>query len=106
VIQVSFDSDLEEDITEARKCRVRASGTGKKLGERVQSLNLSQLEILEAVSDLQPASVSGFWEMPTIAQLAEQQEAQPHTLIDDLAGDWPENESLDDFLGMVRRGRA
>lgn len=42
---------------------------------------------------------------PTIEDLRKQQGTLPIQSIADLAGDWPEEDSIDEFLEFVRRGR-
>ena len=49
---------------------------------------------------------SAFWQVPSAAELAEQQQVPPAQSPEDLAGDWPENESLNEFLASFRRDRA
>ena len=105
VVRISFEADRDEDITEARKCRVAVSGVGQISGGRVRSLTLERLEIIDPAPVAQPEGATGFWEAQSIAQLAEQQQVQPVTGIDDLAGEWPADESLDEFLNMVHQGR-
>lgn len=48
---------------------------------------------------------AGFWANPTIEQLRRQQYTLPIHSPEDLAGDWPAEDSLDEFLDSVRRGR-
>jgi hypothetical protein len=38
--------------------------------------------------------------------VARAQGVEPCVDPDDLAGQWPEDESLDDFLALIRRGRV
>ncbi|MBX3315318.1 MAG: antitoxin family protein [Phycisphaeraceae bacterium] len=47
-----------------------------------------------------------FWDHKSIEDLARTQAVAPVRSIDELVGDWPPEESVDDFLDMVRRGRA
>jgi hypothetical protein len=47
-----------------------------------------------------------FWRTPTVDQLAKQQGVTAPTSLDDLAGDWPAEHSLDDFLNMVNQSRC
>lgn len=49
---------------------------------------------------------AGFWAKPTIEQLKQQQRPLAARQPADLAGDWPEEDSLDEFLDSVRRGRG
>jgi len=48
---------------------------------------------------------TGFWTNPTIEQLRKQQGTLPVGRPEDLAGDWPTEDSLAEFLDSVRRGR-
>jgi hypothetical protein len=54
---------------------------------------------------IQPLGIFGFQENLSIAQLLVRQEVRPVAELADLAGDWPEDESLDEFLSSVREGR-
>jgi hypothetical protein len=47
----------------------------------------------------------GFWANPNIDQLREQQGTRPIHRPEDLAGDWPADDSVDEFLESVRRER-
>jgi len=47
-----------------------------------------------------------FWQGKSVEQLAREQGVQPCADPRDLAGDWPEDESIDDFLAMIRRSRV
>jgi hypothetical protein len=50
-------------------------------------------------------AADGFWANPTIDQLRTQQGTLPVVGAEDLAGDWPPEDSLDEFLESLRRGR-
>ena len=54
---------------------------------------------------VQPIATFGFQENLSIAQLAERQQVRPMTQPTDLAGDWPAEDSLEEFLSAVREGR-
>lgn len=47
----------------------------------------------------------GFWTSKSIEQLAKEQKTIPTTSIKDLRGDWPPDESIDDFLEFLSKGR-
>jgi hypothetical protein len=49
---------------------------------------------------------AAFWQDKTAEQLALEQGASPASAANDLDGDWPPEESVDDFLELIRRGRA
>jgi len=48
---------------------------------------------------------SSFWANLSAEELARRQKVMPIKGPDDLAGDWPPEDSLDDFLKMVREVR-
>jgi hypothetical protein len=47
-----------------------------------------------------------FWQNKNVRQLAIEQGVKPCTDPADLAGDWPVDESIDDFLALIKRSRA
>ncbi len=57
-----------------------------------------QIEVL-------PAARS-FWRNKTVAELAKEQGVGPISNIEELAGDWPPDESIDDFLNLIREIRG
>jgi hypothetical protein len=48
---------------------------------------------------------SEFWAGKTIEDLAGEQHVEPAGRIDDLVIDWPEEDSVDEFLAMVQEAR-
>jgi hypothetical protein len=54
---------------------------------------------------IQPSLSFGFRENLSIAELAKRQGVGPVTNTSDLAGDWPAEDSVDEFLAQVREGR-
>lgn len=48
---------------------------------------------------------STFWQDRDIDALARQQGVQPLSSIDALAGDWPSEDSVDEFLAFIREAR-
>lgn len=54
---------------------------------------------------IQPAEVSAFWDSLPIEELARRQQVRTPTSTRDLQGDWPEGDSLDEFMQAVREGR-
>ncbi|MFI5379239.1 MAG: hypothetical protein ACHRHE_08080 [Tepidisphaerales bacterium] len=49
--------------------------------------------------------VSDFWSNKTIEELAREQGVKPIRSLDDLAGDWPAEDSIDEFLAFIRAAR-
>jgi len=45
------------------------------------------------------------WQDHTIEQLRIEQGVKPLSELSELAGDWPEEDSIDEFLDFIRRGR-
>ena len=46
-----------------------------------------------------------FWRTKTVAELAKEQGVKPVTNLSDLKIDWPDDESVDDFIALVREVR-
>jgi hypothetical protein len=46
-----------------------------------------------------------FWQNKSAAQHAEEQGVQPIQDVEELAGDWPPEDSIDDFLAFLREIR-
>jgi hypothetical protein len=49
---------------------------------------------------------SAFWQGLGVSELAEQQHVPSLRSLEDLAGDWPEDESLDEFFDSLHRDRT
>ncbi len=52
------------------------------------------------------AALGDFWKNKDIAELAREQGVQPTRSINDLAGNWPPEDSVDEFLALPRTLRA
>jgi hypothetical protein len=50
-------------------------------------------------------AASAFWENKNAAELAREQGVSPIENSDALAGDWPAEDSVDDFLAFLREAR-
>jgi len=46
-----------------------------------------------------------FWTNKSVDELAREQSVQPIAHIGDLAGDWPPEDSIEDFLAFLREAR-
>jgi hypothetical protein len=104
MIRLRFDADRDEDVTAARKCPVRARGVGHYAGQRLQWIDLRHIEILGA--PVEDQTVTDFWSGPTVDELAAEQGVAAVEDLDALAGDWPKEDSLDEFLESLRRVRV
>jgi hypothetical protein len=49
---------------------------------------------------------SEFWQNKSVEELAREQGVMPCTDPGDLAGDWPAEESVDEFLALIKRSRV
>ncbi|MBX3383078.1 MAG: hypothetical protein KF864_06170 [Phycisphaeraceae bacterium] len=106
VVRVLFDAHRDEEITDARRLKVAATGTVAS-GTVIQphAIRLDRLEVLDPSPLETPGDGVEFWEKPTVLQLAERQGVQPPASLDDLAGHWPDDDNIDDFLDTVRQSR-
>ena len=69
---------------------------------------LEQLELISTISQSLYRSYQqtvDFWEPKTLEQLIQAQQTQPITNIGDLAGFWPQEESVDDFIEYIYQQR-
>ena len=48
---------------------------------------------------------SSFWRNKSVSDLACEQGLAPVSNLEDLAGDWPEEDSIDEFLAFIREAR-
>jgi len=72
---------------------------------RALEKGLERLEVLEQAPHDIPVFAGDFWELRSIEQLAEMQQVRTASSPDDLAGDWPEEDSLDEFLASIQEAR-
>jgi hypothetical protein len=49
---------------------------------------------------------SSFWQNKNVAELAIERGVQPLRSLDELAGDWPVDDSIDEFLTVLRKARS
>jgi hypothetical protein len=76
-------------------------------------INQGRIELLEPVGlpdgtevqvEVRPFA-PGFWENLSAAELARRQQVKAARDLSDLAGDWPAEDSLEEFLESVRKAR-
>jgi hypothetical protein len=48
---------------------------------------------------------SAFWQNKSVDELAREQQVKPIQSIEELRGDWPEEDSIDEFLAFIREAR-
>jgi Arc/MetJ-type ribon-helix-helix transcriptional regulator len=102
----------EETLDELRAVRRELWEMGTRLQNLIDAAQeLSPLEQLELISTISQSlhrncqQAVDFWEPKTLEQLIQAQQTQPITDIADLAGSWPEEESVDDFIEYIYQQR-
>lgn len=65
----------------------------------------TEVEFQPTVRPAAKGSSGDFWRVPTLEELAREQGVQKPVSPGDLRGDWPEEDSIDEFLRQVREGR-
>lgn len=106
-VELILDEQLEERVTLFRRQRVRVRGRLERLKGRVTRAVVAAVDLLaDHVAEPDPR-YGGFWEKLSLDELAARQAVVPVTNLDALAIDWPEGDSVDDFLDTIRglRGR-
>ncbi len=105
-VSLILPETLDEKVTELRRQRVRVRGMVESQGGRAVRVTVTSVTaIVEGVAQPDPR-YGGFWDNLSIEDLALRQGVQPIQSLDDLACDWPEDESVDEFLAMVREVRG
>ncbi len=97
---------LDERVTELRRQRVRVTGRIERLSGRAIRATVTQVAPAQVSVGVPDPRFGGFWENLSVDELARRQGVAPVTNLDSLAGDWPEDESVDDLLDMVREVRG
>jgi hypothetical protein len=105
-VKLSFSQELEERITESKKRRVRVHGQRTGLGGQLREVSLTRIEPLEDVPGQPDPAYGSFRENLSIDELAQRQGVGITQSIEALRSDWLDNESVDDFLDVIRDGRS
>jgi Arc/MetJ-type ribon-helix-helix transcriptional regulator len=102
----------EEETLDELRAACRELWGMRRLQNLVEAAReLSPLEQLELISTISQSlhrnyqQTADFWEPKTLEQLIQAQQTQPITNIADLAGSWPEEESVDDFIEYIYQQR-
>jgi hypothetical protein len=106
-VELILDEKLEERVTQLRRQRVRVRGRLERLKGRVTRAFVTSVDLLaDHVAEPDPR-YGGFWEKLSLDEMAARQAVVPVNDLDALAIDWPEGDSVDDFLDTIRgmRGR-
>lgn len=96
-VRCTFGRELEATVLRLLRRYVRATGWAELDDQgRVRVLEL------ESLADAELADGKSFWDLPTLEELADEQGVEPVGSLEDLvAGFWPEDESVDDFLAAI-----
>lgn len=106
VVRLLFDARRDDEITDARRLRVAATGAvASGTLTHPHAILLDRLDVLDRIPVGTPAEATDFWEAPSVEQLAGRQGVRAPASLDDLAGSWPDEDNLDDFLSAVHAGR-
>ena len=105
-VELILDEKFEELVTQLRRQRVRVRGRLERLKGRVTSAVVTAVDLVaDHVAEPDPR-YGGFWEKLSLEEMAARQAAMPVTDLDALAIDWPEGDSVDEFLDTIRRMRG
>jgi hypothetical protein len=100
----SFEPELEEQIYSALRRPVRLTGTANLNPNtgRPEELKIGEIEILEELL----LGAKDFFEPRSLQQLAEAQGVRPLSNPRELAGGWPPDENVDDFVASAYQDRS
>jgi hypothetical protein len=101
-VNLEFGPELEETITEARRKRVVVKGRGMESGGRMRKVHVRTVEVVSDDEAGRSELYGRFGESLGIEELARRQGTIQATNPADLACDWPDDESVDDFLELIR----
>lgn len=103
-LQCSFEPELEDQIYGALRRPVRLTGVVRlnPNTNRPEELKIEKLEILDELL----VGAKDFFTSRSLERLAEAQGVHPLTNASELAGGWPVDENIDEFLATVYESRG
>ena len=103
-VQCSFDPDVEDQVYGALRRPARISGSARlnPHSGRVEELKIERIEIMDELL----LGARDFFAGRTLDQLAEAQGVHPLERPGDLAGGWPADENVDEFLNATFLSRS
>jgi hypothetical protein len=103
-VQCSFDLDVEDQVYSALRKPARVTGTARldPHSGRVEELRIEEIEIVDELL----LGARDFFAGRTLEQLAEAQGVHPLDKPSDLAGGWPADENIDEFLETTYLSRS
>jgi hypothetical protein len=103
-VQCSFGPGMEDEVQAALRRPVRVTGTAR-LNPHNRRIEEIKIEAIELVDELL-LGAREFFSGRTFAQLAEAQGVQPLQTPTDLAGGWPADENVDEFIDATYKTRS
>jgi hypothetical protein len=102
-VQCSFDPSKEEEIYQALRRPARVTGVARvnPHSGKVEEIRIEKIEILDELMLGTRNFTAGY----SLEQLAEMQGVHPLKRPDDLAGGWPLDENIDDFIDATYGSR-
>ena len=103
-----FDESMRESVLEALTHFVRVVGEATEVSGEIQTLRIRDLELLDGDTFTSLSVVAGepAARSPTLDELADSQGLAPIVDIEGLVAEiWPEGESVDEFMALVRKLR-
>ena len=103
-VQCSFDPSKEEEIYHALRRPARVSGVARvnPHSGKIEEIKIENIEPLDELMLGARNFAAGY----SLEQLAEMQGVRPLTRPDDLAGGWPADENVDDFIAATYASRS
>lgn len=102
-VQCSFDPSKEDEIYNALRRPARVTGIARvnPHSGKVEEIRIEKIEILDELMLGARNFTAGY----SLEQLAEMQGVRPLASPNDLAGGWPLDESIDEFIDATQRSR-
>src|SRR6266550_8244145 len=103
-LQCTFEPDQEEEVYGALRKPARITGTARLNPNtgKPEELKVEKIEILEELL----LGAKDFFASRSLAQLAEAQGVHPVTNPNELAGGWPTDENVDEFVDAIYENRG
>ncbi len=106
VVALTLNDQLEEQVTEYRRQRVRVRGTVERRLDRIVGVKVTEVtRVADHVAESDPR-YGGFWDNLSAEELAKRQGVGPVEDMSKLVGDWPPEDSIEDFFKFVREVRG
>lgn len=97
---------VDERVTELRRQRVRVTGAVEHHSGRPVRMRVYDVTPADGSRSTVDQPYGGFWENLSADELARRQGVGPVSDLEALAGDWPADDSIDEFLDFVREVRG